>query len=311
MKLLVTGATGFVGSHLLRALNTGEHAITCVTRQQPASIVQGNIAFVRYADLNHANGWQCALGQSDAVIHLAGRAHVMDEQAADPLAAFRAVNVEQTLALARQAMAHRVRRFIYISSVKVNGEHTADQPFRSTDMPAPQDPYGISKYEAECQLLALAKDRMEVVIIRPPLIYGPGVKANFRQLINAVRRGIPLPFGAVNNLRSLVYVGNLVDLIMTCLQHPHAANRVWMVSDNHDLSTPALIRMLGDVLEVPARLIDLPPGLLRSVASLAGKKAQAEKLLGSLQVDISPTQAVLGWTPPYSVRQGLAITVNA
>ncbi len=311
MKLLLTGATGFVGTHMLAALQAGGHDIVCLARQVPARIEGDNIAFMPYTDADGTADWGCVLPGCETVIHLAGRAHVMHEHAPDALAAFRKVNVEQTLALARQAIAHGVRRFIFISSIKVNGEQTQDQPFRSTDLPTPQDAYGVSKHEAEQSLLALAQGKMEIVIVRPPLIYGPGVKANFLQLINTVQRGIPLPLGAIDNQRSLVYVGNLVDLLLTCLSHPQAANRIWLVSDNQDVSTPDLIRLLGEALQMPARLLNVRPAWLTALAKLAGKEAQAEKLLASLQVDISPALQTLGWRPPYSLQQGLAITTHA
>jgi nucleoside-diphosphate-sugar epimerase len=268
----------------------------------------GNVRYLPGMHLDAQSDWDAALNGCDAVIHLAGRAHVMHEQAHDPLQAFRRVNVEGTLHLAEAAMRQGVRRFIYVSSVKVNGERTEDKPFSAADTPAPEDAYGLSKHEAECRLRELAQDRMEVVIVRPPLVYGPGVRANFLQLMRAVQRGLPLPFGAVDNRRSLVYVGNLADLLATCLTHPAAANKTLMVSDNEDLSTAQLIRLLAEAVHKPARLLPIPPALLRAAAAAVGKRAQAARLLGSLQVDVGATMQALQWRPPYSAREGLALT---
>jgi nucleoside-diphosphate-sugar epimerase len=241
------------------------------------------------------------------VVHLAARVHVINDTVADPLAEFRKSNVEATLALATQAAQAGVQRFIFISSVKVNGEHT--QPghtFRADDTPSPQDPYGISKMEAEVGLRAIAQQTgMEVVIIRPPLVYGPGVKANFASMVQWLQRGVPLPLGAIHNRRSLVALDNLVDLITTCLDHPAAANQTLMVSDGEDVSTTELLRRMAAALGIPARLLPVPQRLLEWGATLVGKKEVAQRLFSSLQVDAQPTRQLLGWKPPVSLDQGL------
>ena len=246
------------------------------------------------------------------VIHAAARVHVMSESSADPLAEFRKVNVDGTLNLARQAVAAGVRRFIFVSSIKVNGEGTEPgKPYKADDAPAPVDPYGISKLEAEHGLLALAAETgMEVVIIRPVLVYGPGVKANFRSMMNWLNKGIPLPLGSIRNKRSLVALDNLVDLIVTCIEHPAAANQVFLVSDGEDLSTTELLRRMGAALGKPARLLPLPGAWLNGAACLLGKGAIAQRLCGSLQVDIEKTRRLLGWTPPVTVDEALRKTAR-
>lgn len=314
MKILVTGATGFVGSNLLTSIDSNQFEAVCPVRRLPSGATSspGHIQYLPLdAGLTSATDWRAALDGCEAVVHLAGRAHIVHEAARDPLAEFRKINVDATLNLARQAIDCGVRRFVLISSIKVNGEQTFERPFGPTDTPAPIDAYGISKCEAERGLFALAKDRMEVVVLRPPLVYGPGVKANFLQLIKTVQRGIPLPFGAVHNRRSLVYVDNLNHLILRCVTHPQAANRVWMASDNDDLGTAQMIRLLAEALGVRARLLPIPPACLRAGAALIGKRAQMDKLLGCLQVDVTPTLQILEWTPPFSVQEGLQRTVRA
>jgi nucleoside-diphosphate-sugar epimerase len=235
----------------------------------------------------------------------------MNEEAADPLAEFRRVNVDGTLRLARQAAEAGVRRFVFVSSIKVNGEHSQPgQPFTADQIPAPGDPYGVSKCEAESELRALSQETgMEVVIIRPPLVYGPGVKANFLAMMRWLQRGVPLPLGGVTeNRRSLVFLGNLVDLIVTCIDHPAAANQTFLVSDDEDLSTAVLLRRMAAALGRPARLIPLPAGLITLGAKLIGRPGIAQRLCGSLQVDIGKTKAVLDWSPPVSVDEGLRRT---
>jgi nucleoside-diphosphate-sugar epimerase len=241
------------------------------------------------------------------VVHAAARTHIMQDTVADPLTAFRLVNVQGTLNLARQAAEAGVKRFVFLSSVKVNGELTQmGHPFRENDIPAPQDPYALSKYEAVAGLCRLAEETgMEVVIIRPPLVYGPGVKANFENMIRWVRRGIPLPFAAVSNKRSFVALDNLVDFIATCIVHPKAANQTFLVSDGEDLSTAELLQRVGLVLGKPMRLFPVPANLLQLAAGLIGKKTMAQRLCGSLQVDISKARDFLDWAPPLSVDEGL------
>lgn len=286
MSVLVTGPSGFVGQRLLQRLGAG--AVGLSTRTEPAS-------------------WARAMGQVRCVVHLAARVHQMHDTSADPLQEFRRTNVDATLELARKAVQAGVRRFIFVSSVKVNGEQTAPgRPFRADDVPAPQDPYGISKMEAEAGLRAMARDTgLEVVIIRPPLVYGPGVKANFASMVRWLQRGIPLPLGAIHNQRSLVALDNLVDLIATCIQHPAAANLTFMVSDGEDVSTTELLRRMGQALGKPARLLPVAQPLLQWGVRLAGKPELAQRLFSSLQVDMGPTCHLLDWTPPVSLEQGL------
>lgn len=290
-KLLVTGCSGFVGQALLRSLD--EMPVYIATRADSAD-------------------WSSVLDGVNAVVHLAARVHVMLDNAADPLSAFRAVNVDGTLNLARQAAAAGVKRFVFVSSVKVNGEFTlTEQAFTESDMPNPQDPYGLSKHEAELGLRVLgAQTGMEIVIIRPPLVYGPGVKANFASLMRAVQRGWLLPLGAVPNQRSLVGLDNLVDFIVTCISHPLAANQTFLVSDGHDLSTTELVQGLARAANVPARLLAVPVWALQAGASLLGKGEAVQRLCGNLQVDISKARSLLGWVPPISVEEGLRRAVS-
>jgi UDP-glucose 4-epimerase len=306
VKVLVTGAAGFVGTALIsRLVASGKHSLRAVVRNE-SSATPANIE--RYVgDVAPHSDWLPAVSGVDVVVHLAARVHVMRDAASDPLAEYRRVNTEGTLRLARQAAAADVRRFLFLSSVKVNGEAGA---FSESDPPAPADPYGVSKREAEEGLNQLASETgMDVVVIRSPLAYGPGVQANFRALIRAVALGIPLPLGSVENRRSLVALDNLVDLIVTCIDHPAAANETFFVSDGEDLSTPELIRRLAHALGRPVRLFPVPPTLLRIAAAVLGKRDAAQRLLGSLQVDISKARRLLGWTPPMSVDEGLTRTV--
>ncbi len=263
---------------------------------------------VGVGDIGPTTDWTHALQDVTCVVHCAARVHVMHEQASEPIKLFRRVNTEGTLNFARQAAASGVRRFVFVSSLKVNGETTAPgQAFSAQGTPAPQDPYGISKWEAEMGLLALsAATGMEVVIVRPPLVYGPAVKANFASLMRVVRRGVPLPLGAVTaNRRSLVALDNLVDLLITCTIHPAAAGQTFLVSDGEDLSTTELLRRVGHAVGKPARLIPVPSALLTLGARLLGKGAVSQRLLGSLQADISHTKTTLDWAPPVSVDEGL------
>ena len=268
------------------------------------SFVVGNI--------DGATNWSLALEGVDMVIHLAARVHVMHDTETDPITAFRTVNVDGTLNLARQAAASGVKRFVFISSVKVNGESTVPgHAFSEADAPNPQDAYGQSKHEAEQGLRQLSADTgMEVVIIRPPLVYGPGVKANFASLMRAVQRGWPLPLGAVHNQRSLVALDNLVDFIVNCITHPKAANQTFLVSDGEDLSTPDLIRRMARVMNRIARLMPVPMWALKAGALLLGKGDAVQRLCGNLQVDISKSRTLLGWSPPISVDEGLRRVVG-
>ena len=309
MKVLVTGASGFVGNATCaRLVMQGMNVIGSV-RQLPPQPLSG-VDYRSVGDLDANTDWRDALTGVDAIIHCAARVHVMRETAADPLVAFRAANVAGSEQLARQAAAAGVRRFVFLSSVKVNGEG-GSVAYRETDPPAPQDAYGISKYEAECGLREIAVETgMEVVMVRSPLIYGPGVKANFQALMRALVRGIPLPLGAIRNRRSLVALDNVVDLIVTCIEHPAAANETFLVSDGEDLSTTELIRRLARAIGYPARLIPMPTTVLMAGATLLGKREVARRLCGTLQVNITKARKVLGWTPPVSVDEGLRRTAK-
>jgi len=312
MRVLLTGASGFVGQAVLdRLLIDAGHQVVAGYRCVLSAQREG-VEYCLTPTLGPEADWHSALVGIDAVIHCAARVHVMDDSSADPLAEFRRVNVDGTLALARQAVLAGVRRFIFLSSIKVNGEGTPlGQPYCIDDTPAPQDPYGISKLEAEQALLALAEETaMEVVIIRPVLVYGPGVKANFRSMMNWLSKGVPLPLGAIANKRSLVALDNLVDLIVTCVDHPKAANQTFLISDGEDLSTTELLQRMGLALGKPARLLPVPAALLEAGAMLFGKRAIAQRLCGSLQVDISKTRELLDWAPPVSVDEALAKTAT-
>ncbi len=258
-------------------------------------------------NLGEKQDWSTALASVQVVVHTAARVHVMRDTTSDPLDAFRQTNVVGTLDLARQAAAAGIKRFIFISSVKVSGEQTAlGHPFREDDVPAPQDPYGISKMEAEQGLRVIAlRTGMEVVIVRPPLVYGPGVKANFASLMRAVKKGVPLPLGAIHNQRSLIGIDNLVDFLITCVAHPLAANETFLVSDGQDVSVPELVRGLADAMGVKAHLLPIPVSVLQIGASLLGKRDAVNRLCENLQVDIDKARKLLTWTPPISIYEGL------
>lgn len=316
MDVLVTGANGFVGRALLLRLAAmeGVRPIAAVRTLPIAELIVSNGACigkaVRYVELGDvANGAfdRCIFNGVDTLVHCAARVHVMNEPAMDPLASFRAVNVGGTLALAKQAASEGVKRFIFISTIKVNGEATVSgESFHADDLPAPEDAYGLSKLEAEQGLKRLAAETgMEVVIIRPPLVYGRGVRGNFGSMIKLVEKEIPLPFGAIHNKRSLVGIDNLVDLIVRCIDHPAAANQVFLAGDGQDLSTPELVRSLAMAMGKRTCLISLPTGVLKFGATLLGKRALADRLLGSLQVDITKTRELLEWQPRHSVEEGL------
>ncbi|MBD3619177.1 MAG: SDR family oxidoreductase [Chromatiales bacterium] len=307
-NVLITGGTGFVGRALSsRILLDGKWNPRVATRIGSMGVTR-DIATVLVPGLTPDSDWRGALSGVSVVVHAAARVHIMKEEAPDPLGQFRFTNVHGTLNLARQAAEAGVRRFVFISSIKVNGEQTeSGRPFHADDPPTPEDAYGLSKWEAEQGLLELARETgMEVVIIRPPLVYGPGVKGNFATLLRWVAKGVPLPLGAVRqNRRSLVGLDNLMDLIVTCLDHPAAANQVFLASDGEDLSTTELLERIGRAMGKPTRLLPVPVWALQAGAILLGKRDVARRLLGSLQVDISKTRDLLGWEPPVSVDEGL------
>lgn len=289
---LVTGASGFVGSHLVKEMRRRGLPVRGVTRGTVPGLVTV-ASYGREAD------WSSCLGGVDAVVHLAARVHVMQETAPDPLAKFREANVSGTINLARQAANAGVRRFVFVSSIKVNGEYTElGKPFTADDQPNPQDPYGLSKAEAETALLGLGKETgMEITIIRPPLVYGAGVRGNFRSLAKWAERGMPSLFPAVKNKRSLVHVANLSDLLITVLDHPNAANEVFLVSDGQDLSTNELFHTLAARTGRRPRDIYVPSALLRIMGKISGRKEAFDRLTESLQVDMSKTSQRLGWAP--------------
>lgn len=311
-KILVTGATGFVGRALIEAMADLSDTRVVAASRRTCSALPTGVEQIRTGDLGSATDWRSCLQNVEVVIHTAARVHVMHDTAADPLALFREVNTEGTLTLARQAAEAGVRRFIFISSIKVSGESTVPgQAFRADDPANPSDPYGISKHEAEQGLLALARTcAMDVVIIRPVLVYGPGVKANFLQLMRTLSKGIPLPLGAIHNARSLVSLENLVDFIVCCIDPPAAANQIFLVSDGQDVSTTALARGLKAHLPSSGWLVPVPGSLISLGAGLLGRRAAAERLLGSLCVDISKNRELLHWAPPHSHDQGLKKTVD-
>ncbi|MEA1605407.1 UDP-glucose 4-epimerase family protein [Pseudomonas spirodelae] len=310
-QVLLTGGTGFVGRSVLNRLcRDGMQVVVC-SRAETMNVPRG-VRHLSVAGLGSNTDWKLALDGIEAVIHSAARVHVMHDESSDPLAEFRKVNVEGTLNLACQAAESGVRRFIFISSVKVNGEGTpVGMPYLADAKPLPADPYGISKMEAEQGLRALADETgMEVVIIRPVLVYGPGVKANFLNMMHWLHKGVPLPLGAIHNRRSLVALDNLVDLIVTCIDRPAAANQTFLVSDGEDLSTSELLRRMGAALGKPARLLPVPSWMLEAGVMMLGKKALSQRLCGSLQVDISKTRELLNWTPPVSVDDELRKTAK-
>jgi UDP-glucose 4-epimerase len=310
-RILVTGGQGLIGRSLAARASAQGLKVRISTRRKFIA-TDFPLEYFQTTDLGPATDWSTPLQGIDTVVHCAARVHVMRETEVEPLAAFRAANVRGTLNLAQQAAAAKVRRFVFISSVKVNGERTkAGQTFTEADAPDPRDAYGISKHEAELSLRQLASATgMEVVIIRPPLVYGPGVKANFLALMRWLWRGIPLPLGVIRNKRSFVALDNLIDLIVTCIEHPAAANQTFLVSDGEDLSTSDLLRRMAVALNVPARLLPLPQILIEVGFKMVRKNDLAQRLCSSLQLDISKARTLLSWNPPISVDEGLHRTAQ-
>jgi nucleoside-diphosphate-sugar epimerase len=309
--IFITGASGFVGKALCVKLSK-HHILRILVRDKKKDPLFSNVDIVE-ASLSSRQDWRSMLSGVSVVIHCAARDHEMRETSSDPLADFRRVNVDGTLRLAQQASEVGVRRFIFLSSIKVNGEGTQlGHPFNPDQIPAPVDPYGISKYEAEIGLKALAEETgMEVVIIRAPLVYGPGVKRNFLSMMELLQKGIPLPLGGVTkNRRSLVFLENLVDLISVCIEHPDAANQTFFVSDDKDLSTTALLRKISEALGLTANLFAVSPALISFGARIIGRADFSLRLCGSLQVDISKTKELLGWSPTVGIDEGLRLTAE-
>ncbi len=304
-KVLVSGATGFVGQALCTL--AVHHGLAVKAALRKPGVVSGSIEAVVVGEINGATDWSNALRDVDILIHLAARVHILQERAGNSLEEFRKVNVAGTEHLARVAAASGVKRFVYVSSIGVNGAQTAPgRSFSEADKPSPHSAYALSKREAEQGLLRVADEtRLEVAIIRPPLVYGFGAPGNFGTLMRAVQRGLPLPLGAVHNQRSLVALDNLVDFIMTCAIHPQAASQTFLVSDGQDLSTTELVRGMAQAAGVPARLLPVPVWALQAGASFLGKGDAVQRLCGNLQVDISKARSLLGWVPPVSVEEGL------
>lgn len=312
MRILLTGATGFVGQGILGVLKGSSQYDLVAALRVPSSLVEGVPYVIVKEGLDADTDWNRALRGVEVVIHSAARVHIMSDDTADPLSEYRRINVDGTLNLARQAAKMGVKRFVFLSSIKVNGEgEEIGHPYTADSIPAPLDPYGISKYEAEQGLWEIAKKTaMEVVIIRPVLVYGPGVKANFRSMMSCLKKGIPLPLGGINNLRSMVALDNLVDLIVTCISHPSAKNSVFLVSDDCDVSTSELLRRMAVALGIPPRFFSVPSCILNVVTQLLGRQDIYHRLYGSLQVDISLTKQKLGWSPSVCMDDALRKTAE-
>lgn len=308
-RILVTGGNGFVGLNLCPALVNAGHHVRITTRTEIPTANTRNIEAVVTGDIGIKTNWTPILENIDFVVHLAGRAHVMRETHLDPLKAFQQTNVEGTKYLAEAAAQQGIKRFIFMSSVKALGERTGEKPLQETDTPSPEDAYGKSKFEAEQALRVISQTtNLETVILRPPLIYGPHVKGNFKTLLKACSKKIPLPLGAVDNQRSLIFVGNLVDAISQCLAHDNAAGHTFLLRDDINLSSKEMVQNIAQALDVPARLIPLPLTILRLAGQLTGKKAMIQRLTESLVVDDSHIRTVLGWKPPYSMVEGMKQT---
>jgi len=309
--VLVTGANGFVGAALCRALTEAGVTVRRAVRRTTAAENQPKASTIEVGEIGAATDWTRALRNVACVVHLAARTHVLRETAADPLAEYRRINVAATERLARSAAACGVRRLVLLSSVKVNGERTDALPFTEDDAPHPEDAYGKSKWEAEQALARVAAETgLQAVVLRPPLVYGPGVKGNFLRLMAWVARGWPLPLGSVENRRSLIYVGSLADAIVKAIETPRAAGETFFVADSEDVSTPDLVRGLAAALGVKPRLLPFPLAPLRLASALAGRGAEFARLTGSLQVDSSRIQRKLDWRPRFTLAQGLAETAR-
>jgi nucleoside-diphosphate-sugar epimerase len=311
VKVLVTGANGFVGQSLCPVLLGAGHEVVAAIRHDTAPELPAAVKCINVGSLTLGTYWRDALDGVDAIVHLAARTHVMDEAADNPEMAYRQLNVEVTRRLANEAALLGVKRFIFLSSIKVNGERTDGAPFTQDDPAAPEDAYGRTKRDAEIELTRGTEGTStETCILRAPLVYGPGVKGNFLKLLGAVAAGKLLPLGMIDNRRSLIYVGNLSSAIATALTHPDAAGQIYLVSDGEDLSTAALVVRMAKALGTPPRLLPVPAAILRLAGRLTGRGPVISRLTGSLQVDSNPLRQNLGWKPPFSVDQGLEQTAT-
>lgn len=312
LNVLVTGANGFIGRALCKKLlNAGCHVRGAVRSLEASRNLPAEVERVVTGEIGPETDWTEALRGIDAVVHLAARVHVFNEVGAECLKKYRSVNAAGTERLARSAASRKLRRLVYISTIKVNGEKTTEHAFTSDDIPRPENPYAISKWEAEESLRRISRGtEFEYVIVRPPLVYGPGVRANFLRLLRWVDEGKPLPFASVKNCRSLIGLSNMIDFISLCLRHPGAANRVFLVADGESISTPDLIRILASTLGKKPRLFPCPPAVLKCAAGMVGKKQEYERLTGSLHIDTSTARKVLGWEPPFTLSEEIGETVK-
>ncbi|MEZ9503055.1 UDP-glucose 4-epimerase family protein [Vibrio sp. 10N.286.51.B11] len=309
MNILVTGSTGFVGSRIVELAKERDWAVIPVVRKQIEPLTNSLVI----PSIDASTDWSGAFEGVDCVVHCAARVHQMNESEQGALTAYRDINTLGTLNLAKQAAVAGVKRFVFVSSIKVNGEFSEPNlPFEPNLKNTPQDPYGLSKYEAEVELAKLSKETgLEVVIIRPPLVYGPGVKANFLSMMRLIDKGIPLPFGAIKNQRSLVYLDNLSDLILTCCEHPSAPGYTFLASDDQDVSTTQLMQTIAHAIGKSPRLIPIPMSWIQAGSSVLNRQHIAQRICGNLQVEIGLTKEILGWNPPVSFEQGIKRTVEA
>jgi nucleoside-diphosphate-sugar epimerase len=311
-KILITGATGFVGRALFKNLKSKKKYLAHLTaRTNQEELFEGGKAF-NIGEIDSNTNWNDALDRVDCIVHCAARAHTTENKQTDSLNAYRRINVDGTRNLAKQAVAIGIKRLIFLSSIKVHGEETiASKSFKYNDISQPEDAYGISKWEAEQALLEIFKQTgLEVVIIRPPLVYGEGVKGNFLRLLDIVYKQIPLPFAKINNLRSFIGLDNLIDLIICCFDHPKAGGKTFLISDGEDISTSDLIRKLSKFMDKSPRLFQAPQSIIKLIGCLFGKSLEVKRLFGSLQADNSYTREVLGWSPVYTLHEGLEKTVR-
>lgn len=312
MKIAVTGANGFIGAALTHKLCEKGYDVRGIVRSKERALNRNShLEIFAVGEINDATNWNDALKGIDVVIHLASRVHKLIDVYINPLADYRRVNTDGTQRLAEMSAGAGVKRLIFMSTIKVNGEKTAGDAFTENHLAHPQDPYAISKWEAEQALHNISDSTgLEIVILRSPLVYGPGVKANFLRLLGMVNKNIPLPLSMVNNKRSMIYIGNLVDAIIRCIEHPDAVNKTFLVSDGQDVSTPDLIRMIAGALGKKARLFPCPAPLLEMIGKITGNSSEVERLTGSLQIDSAKIRRTLNWTPPYTVEEGIMETVK-